>query len=181
MVFAGVGFVLLNLCCTRMYWRMDITNDKRYTLSENTRQLLEKVDRPIHLDIFLAGSLPPGMQKLQYALTRMVEEFRRISGGNFRYDIIDPAEISDIEEKKALVKYLADRGIQPVSLNRRTEDETLSQQYIFPGLLVYDHQTEVSVGITAECSGSKVPSRIFNHSIEALEYELDPCDPPVDA
>ncbi len=166
-----VGFVLLNLCCTRMYWRMDITNDKRYTLSENTRQLLEKVDRPIHLDIFLAGSLPPGMQKLQYALTRMVEEFRRISGGNFRYDIIDPAEISDIEEKKALVKYLADRGIQPVSLNRRTEDETLSQQYIFPGLLVYDHQTEVSVELLQNVPGQSAEQNI-NHSIEALEYEL---------
>lgn len=165
------AFVLINFAATRIYWQADITNDKRYTLSENTRQLLRRVDRAVHLDIFLAGSLPPGLQKLQYALTRHLEEFRRISGGNFRYNIIDPAEIQDIEEKKALVKYMAERGIQPVSLNRRTEDETLSQQYIFPGLLVYDQHTEVSVQLLQNLPGQSAEQNI-NHSIEALEYEL---------
>ena len=66
---------------------------------------------------------------------------------------------------------MADRGIQPVSLNRRTEDETLSQQYIFPGLLVYDHQTEVSVELLQNVPGQSAEQNI-NHSIEALEYEL---------
>lgn len=169
--YAVAGFALVNLLATQIYWQADITNDKRYTLSANTTDLLKKADRAIEVDIFLAGNLPPGMQKLQYATTRMLEEFRRISGNNFRYTIIDPAEIQDKEEKQALVKYLAERGIMPVNLNRRSEDETLSRQIIFPGLIVYDKNTEVSVGLLQNVPGQNADQNI-NHSVEALEYEL---------
>lgn len=163
--------VIVNIAAARVYLRADITNDKRYTLSDNTSRLLKNMDRSIEIDIFLSGSLPPGIQKLQYATTRMLEEFRRISGNNFRYNIIDPSEIREQEEKKALVRYLAERGIVPVSLNRRSEDETVSQQYIFPGLVMYDDKTEVSVNLLQNIPGQNSEDNI-NHSIEALEYEL---------
>lgn len=165
------GWVVLNLLITRVYLQADITNDNRYTLSENTRSLLKKVDWVIHVDIFLAGKLPPEMQKLQYATTRLLEEFRRLSNYNFRYTIINPSEVVDTEEKKAMVKYLAERGIMPLNLNRRTEDETLSQQYIFPGAIVYDKETEVSINLLQNIPGQTSDQNI-NHSIEALEYEL---------
>lgn len=165
------GVIVVNLLFTRVLLQVDITNDKRYSLSENTIQLLKNVGRPVNIDIFLAGKLPPGLQKLQYALTRMLEEFRRISGNNFRYDLIDPATLGDMKEKKALVKYLTDRGIMPVNLNRRTDDETLSQQIIFPGMVVYDQNSEISVGLLQNVTGQSAEENI-NHSIEALEYEL---------
>lgn len=169
--YVWVVFVGVNLLCTRIYYRIDITDDKRYTLSEQTHDLIRNVDRPVSVDIFLAGNLPPGMQKLQYALTRLLEEFRRISGNNFRYNIIDPSEIQEVNEKKALVKYLAERGIMPVTLNRRSEDETLSQQIIFPGAIVYDQGTEVSIELLQNIPGQSAEENI-NHSAEALEYEL---------
>ena len=87
-------------------------------------------------------------------MTRNLEEFRRLSGNNFRYQLIDPTEIQDPEEKKALVKYLAERGILPINLNRRSEDETLSQQIIFPGLIIYDQETEVSVNLLQNVPGN---------------------------
>lgn len=163
--------IICNVLAAHFYVRADITNDKRYTLSDNTKQLLRNLDRNIGVDIFLAGSLPSGIQKIQYATTRMLEEFRRITGNKFRYDIIDPTGIGDPGEKKALVKYLAERGIMPVNLNRRTEDETLSQQYIFPGLVAYDEHTEVSVNLLQNVPGQGAEDNI-NHSVEALEYEL---------
>lgn len=165
------GWIILNVSVTRIYWQADITDDKRYSLSENTRFLLKQVDQRINVDIFLAGNLPPEMQKLQYATTRMLEEFRRVSGNNFRYTIVNPAEVQELEEKKAMVKYLAERGIMPLNLNRRTEDETLSQQYIFPGAIIYDRETEVSINLLQNIPGQSSDQNI-NHSIEALEYEL---------
>ncbi len=170
-VYAIVLLIAINVIASRLYFRADITNDKRYTLSENTRQLLRNLNRRIDIDIFLAGKLPPGMQKLQYATTRMLEEFRRIAGNHFSYTIVDPSVIYDKEEKKALVKYLSERGIMPVSLNRRSEDETLSQQIIFPGLVAYDDTTEVSINLLQNMPGYGADENI-NHSVEALEYEL---------
>ena len=67
--------------------------------------------------------------------------------------------------------YLAQRGIMPVNLNRRTEDETLSQQIIFPGAIVYDDSTEVSLNLLQNVPGLDADENI-NHSVEALEYEL---------
>lgn len=163
--------IVLNLVAGRIYLRADITNDKRYTLSENTRQLLQQLDRETGVDIFLAGNLPAGIQKLQYATTRMLEEFRRITGNKLRYTLVDPADIKDTEEKKQLVQYLASRGIMPVNLNRTTEDERLQQQIIFPGLVVYDDSTEVSISLLQNVPGYG-PHDNINHSIEALEYEL---------
>lgn len=165
------SLVLLNILTVHLYLRADITDDKRYTLSGNTHMLLRSLDRPLGVDIFLAGNLPPGMQKLQYATTRMLEEFRRITGSRLRYTVVDPADIRDKEEKKQLVRYLAERGIMPVNLNRTTEDETLSQQIIFPGLVVYDDSTEVSVSLLQNVPGYSAEENI-NHSVEALEYEL---------
>lgn len=165
------GILVLNLLVSRVYWRVDITEDRRYTLSEHTRDLLNRIDRPIRVDIFLAGKLPVRIQKIQYSLTRMLDEFRRISGNNFRYNLIDPNEIQEIEEKKALVKYLTERGIMPVNLNHRSEDETLSQQIIFPGLILYDDQTEVSINLLQNTPGLGAEENI-NRSIEGQEYEL---------
>lgn len=165
------GFILLNLSAGSLDWQADITQDKRYTLSDQTRSLVKNSDREIRVDIFLDGKLPAGIRKIQYALTRMLEEFGRISGHNFRYELIDPASIQDPEEKKALVKYLTERGIMPLNLNRRTSDETLSQQIIFPGAIVYDQHTEVSVNLLQHVPGSS-PEQNINHSIESLEYEL---------
>lgn len=170
-IYVVAVLLIVNWGATWIYWRVDITNDKRYTLSDNTKSLLKKVDRPVQIDIFLAGKLPPEMQKLQYSTTRMLEEFRRISGNHFRYNIIDPTDVSDPTEKKAIAKYLAERGIMPVNLNRRTEDETLSQQIIFPGAIVYDQETEVSINLLQNVTGQSADQNI-NHSIEALEYEL---------
>ena len=101
----------------------------------------------------------------------MLEEFRRISGNNFRYSIINPAETGDPEEKKAMVRYLVERGIMPVNLNRKTDDETLSRQFIYPGAIVYDKETEVSIQLLQNVPGQTAEQNI-NHSIEALEYEL---------
>ncbi len=163
--------VALNVLAGRIYWRADITDDKRYTLSEHTRQLLKHLDRGIGVDIFLGGTLPAEMQKLQYATTRMLEEFRRITGNRLRYTLIDPADIRDGEEKKQFVQYMASRGIMPVNLNRTTDDERLQQQIIFPGLVVYDDSTEVSISLLQNVPGY-TPHDNINHSIEALEYEL---------
>lgn len=163
--------LLVNIVASLSYVRADITNDRRYTLSDNTRHLLKGLNRGIEVDIFLAGNLPPGIQKLQYATTRMLEEFRRLTGKNFHYNLVDPAEIRDQEEKKALVKYLAERGIMPLNLNRRSDDETLSQQIIYPGLVMYDDSTEVSINLLQNVPGVNGEDNI-NNSVEALEYEL---------
>ncbi|GHV62552.1 hypothetical protein FACS1894195_4590 [Bacteroidia bacterium] len=163
--------ILINAISSKTYIKLDITNDKRYSLSDNTRQLLQNLGRTIHIDIFLAGNLPPGLQKLQYATTRMLEEFNRLTPGRVRYELIDPADIKDLNEKKQLTKYLWERGIQPVNYNRTTEDERLQQQILFPGMLVYDDATEVSVNLWKNLPGRGADENI-NYSIESLEYEL---------
>ncbi len=165
------ALILLNSWVSGVYRRWDITDDKRYTLSENTQNLLERLDRPVEVDLFLAGSLPPGIRKLQYATTRMLEEFRRLTGNRLNYRLIDPMEIRDPEERKMLLDYLRERGILPLNLNRLTEDETLQQQIIFPALVVYDDSTEVSVPLLQNLPVYSADENI-NHSIEALEYEL---------
>lgn len=163
--------ILLNIASLFFYVRADITNDQRYTLSDNTKHLLRNLDRNIEFDVFLTGNLPPGMQKLQFAATRMLEEFGRVTGHRIRYNLVDPTEIQDPKEQKQLAAYLVSRGISPVNLNKKSDDGRLMQQIVFPGLVAYDDSTEVSVNLLQNVPGYSGDENI-NSSVEALEYEM---------
>ncbi|MDR0982578.1 MAG: gliding motility-associated ABC transporter substrate-binding protein GldG [Culturomica sp.] len=170
-----VYFLLLLICVNwfagRFYLNLDITNDKRYTLSENTRKLLENLDKPVKVEIFLAGNLPPAIQRIQHAATAMLDEFNRLSDNRIQYVVVDPAKITKTDEKKQLVRYLADVGINPVNLSRTTEDEQLSQQIIFPGIFMYNDEKGTNINLLKNIPGYS-PDENINYSVEILEYDL---------
>ena len=72
---------------------IDLTAEKRYTLSEATTEFLQEVDDIVYFRIYLNGDdLPYGFKKLQTATREMLEEFRDYAGENIQYEFIDPFE-----------------------------------------------------------------------------------------
>lgn len=166
-VFAIIVIVLANT----YYIRFDLTSDSRYTLSENTKNTLENLDREVYFEIYLDGNLPPAFNRLKDRTCELLEELSDISGGKIYYRTIDPTAIPDKEQKDELVKKILSLGIQPTNINRKTSEENLSQQLIFPGLRLWDKTTETSVNLLKNNPGLGAEDNI-NNSIEALEYEI---------
>ena len=132
--------VLIGLALT-VRFRIDLTEEKRYSLHPSTLQLLEGIDRPLHVDILLTGEqLPGGMRRLQKSIEETVRTFNAYSAENITVSYFDPLEVTD-SLKEEFIYTLADYGIRPTNLfvNKATGQQ---EQLIFPGILVSDETYE---------------------------------------
>ncbi len=167
-LFLGV-LVLVGLAQT-IRFRIDLTEEKRYSLHPSTLKLLEGIDRPLHVDILLTGEdLPGGMRRLQKSIEETVRTFNAYSAEPITVSYFDPLEVTD-SLKEDFIYTLADYGIRPTNLfvNQATGQQ---EQLIFPGILVSDDTYETGALILKGERGMSA-EQTLNASIENLEFEL---------
>jgi ABC-2 type transport system permease protein len=168
----AVAFMLLVLFISQfVFTRIDLTADKRFTLSEHTKQELKAIDDIIYLRIYLDGEMPAGFKRLQNAVREILDEFRVYGKDNIQYEFIDPSENPDPKARNELFKYLYEKGLQPTNLQVKEKDGSNSQKIIFPGMLMSYQGKEVAVNVLKNYAGYS-PEGNLNSSIQALEYEL---------
>ena len=161
--------VLVGLALT-VRFRIDLTEEKRYSLHPSTLKLLEGIDRPLHVDILLTGEqLPGGMRRLQKSIEETVRTFNAYSAENITVSYFDPLEVTD-SLKEEFIYTLADYGIRPTNLfvNKATGQQ---EQLIFPGILVSDDTYETGALILKGERGMSA-EQTLNASIENLEFEI---------
>jgi len=161
--------VLVGLAQT-VRFRIDLTEEKRYSLHPSTLKLLEGIDRPLHVDILLTGEdLPGGMRRLQKSIEETVRTFNAYSAEPITVSYFDPLEVTD-SLKEDFIYTLADYGIRPTNLfvNQATGQQ---EQLIFPGILVSDDTYETGALILKGERGMSA-EQTLNASIENLEFEL---------
>lgn len=165
-----LGVLVLAGLALTIRFRIDLTEEKRYSLHPSTLQLLEGIDRPLHVDILLTGEqLPGGMRRLQKAIEETVRTFNAYSAENITVSYFDPLEVTD-SLKEAFIYTLADYGIRPTNLfvNKATGQQ---EQLIFPGILVSDDTYETGALILKGERGMSA-EQTLNASIENLEFEI---------
>ncbi|MDX5480328.1 MAG: Gldg family protein, partial [Hymenobacteraceae bacterium] len=129
------GIILLNLLAASYFFRLDLTEDKRYTIAPVTKQMLGSLEQEVVVDVYLEGDFPAGFKRLQQSVREMLDEFRIYAGGNLRYNFIDPNEISDEKQRTEFYTTLAQKGITPTNL-RATEEGKQVERLVFPGAIV---------------------------------------------
>ncbi len=120
--------------------RIDLTEDKRYTLSENTINLLQENDRlkdRIFFKIYLDGDLPADMQNIRNNIQNILDEFIAYSGDKIQYEFIDP---NGEEDKKYNLEvqdklYNKGKGILPTRV-QNFESNSAEEFYVWPGAVV---------------------------------------------
>jgi gliding-associated putative ABC transporter substrate-binding component GldG len=166
----GLGILLFFGLGQVLRFRIDLTEEKRYSLHPSTLQLLEGIDRPLHVDILLTGEeLPGGMRRLQKSIEETVRTFNAYSAENISVSYFDPMEVTD-SLKEEFIYTLADYGIRPTNLfvNQATGQQA---QLIFPGILVSDDTYETGALVLKGERGMSA-EQTLNASIENLEFEL---------
>ncbi|MGQ1910559.1 gliding motility-associated ABC transporter substrate-binding protein GldG [Marinifilum sp. RC60d5] len=153
------------------FFRWDLTSEKKYSLSDNTKQLIESLDKDLFFEIYLAGDLPYGFAKLQKASMEMIDEFAAYSNVHISYSLINPNDVVNPKKKNELFEQLVSRGLKPTSLQERTTDGSLKQKIIVPGIIVHDREKETAVHLLKSKSGATADENL-NHSVETLEFEL---------
>jgi len=162
--------VLLNLLAANYFLRLDLTADKRYTISPITKQLLGDLEEEVVVDVYLEGDFPAGFKRLQQSVRETLDEFRIYAGGNLRYNFIDPNEITDEKQRTAFYTTLAQKGIIPTNL-RATEEGKQVERLVFPGAIVRYKGKETAVNLL-KGNLAAPPEERLNQSVEGIEYEL---------
>src|ERR1700686_5318061 len=92
--------VAINFVATQFHYRLDLTKEKRYTLSSPTKKLLQNLDDNIKIDIFLTGDLKAGVKKLSKSTEELLSEFKEYGKGKIYFRFFDPLTDLDDSAKK---------------------------------------------------------------------------------
>ncbi len=120
--------VLVNILAERFFVRLDFTQDKRYTLSTATKNILRNLNQPVTISAYFTSDLPPQYINVRREFTDMLVEYGNISRGMVVFEMIDP---KDEESEMAAMQ----AGVQPVIVNIRERDQ-VKQQKAFMGAVV---------------------------------------------
>ncbi len=161
---------LANQLADRFKVRIDLTEEKRYTISESTKTLLRELEEEVFFEVYLAGDLPPNFERFQRSIQEMLEQFGEESGNLVQYKFTDPAQAQSTQSRNQFYQLLMEKGLQPTNLNYVQDGNNL-QKLIFPSALVSQGMSEVPVNLLKgnRASGHE---EFLNQAIEGLEYEL---------
>ena len=162
--------VLLNFSASLFFERFDLTSEKRYSLSDASKELVNNLDDIIYVKVYLEGDFPAAYKKLRDETREMLDEFRAYSNENLDYEFINPAESGDEKITKEIYQQLHKQGLRPTDLNEKTTDG-FSNKLIWPGAIFFYRGKEIPVQLLKSKLGSN-PISMVNSSIEGLEYEI---------
>lgn len=152
-----VALVFVNILVYHLVLRWDMTDDKRYSISESTKNLLKSLDYPLEITILLDGELNTGFTRLKKATLEMATELGIYARSG--YQISHSKErISDIKEQ-----------LSPIVIHERTHKGQTVQTTIYPYVLIqYGNRTQI-VNLLKNQLGLSGEENL-NNSIENLEY-----------
>jgi gliding-associated putative ABC transporter substrate-binding component GldG len=162
--------ILLNLVASYRFYRADLTEEKRYSLKDQSKAILDQLEEDVYIEVFLEGELNAGFRRFQKSVRETLEEFRVYSHDRVHYVFTDPAIARGQKAQAEFMNDLAARGIQPTNIID-TKDGQRSEKIIFPGAILSAGGMEKGVmllkGSTARTSDERI-----NQSIENIEFEL---------
>ena len=162
--------IAFNFITNEFYFRLDLTKEKRYTLSPSSIDLVNKLDDDLYVTIFLDGDLPIEYKQLRSATRDILNEYRLLSDGKIKFDFEDILADKDIKEKEAILKEVFQKGLQ-IEQPELKPDEAPTEKYILPSGIVFYKGKEYPINLLKRQFGKSLEVEI-NNSIELLEYEI---------
>lgn len=144
-------------------FRIDLTQEKRYTLTETTEKVLNSVKQPLTIDVYLEGDFPASFKQLQSETRFILEEFRRINP-KINFNFIDPIKDKISQET------LEAMGMQP-SILPDVKDGKISQIVLYPYAVAKYQDKGISIPLVVQQQNVS-SSEQLSKSIESLEYQL---------
>lgn len=163
--FLAIGLFILNFASYYIYKRFDVTQDKRYTLSETTKKIIDKVDSPLIIDVFLDGNFPADFKKLQTETRQLLEEFSAYNS-NITFQFVNPIEKE--EERVEVMKKFFEKGLTPINVTVEEKGKQ-TQEVVFPWALANYGDKGAKVQLLKNLMGASTEKKVES-SVQHLEY-----------
>lgn len=157
------GLIVLNVIGNYFYKRFDLTQDKRFTLSEEAKEIVDKVNSPIIVDVFLKGNFPPEFRRLQSETEQLLDEFSAYND-NIKFEFINPTEKGNEAFQSQFEKF----GLTPAQVSV-TESGKQSTELVYPWALAHHDGKSVKIPLLKNQLGATSEERV-NSSLQNLQY-----------
>jgi gliding motility-associatede transport system auxiliary component len=164
------GFILINQLANQYFFRLDLTEEKRFSITDATKKQLQELRDAVTIEIYLAGELPAGFKRMQQSVLETVEEFNIYSGGKVAYQLIDPNTAVSNKSRAEYMQAIMAKGLQPTDVFIIEEGKRV-QKRIFVGVVVSYGSRELGVQLFKGNQSAAAEERL-NQSVEGIEYEL---------
>jgi len=160
---------LINVIGSFIYTEFDLTDDNRFTLSENTKKIVSAAGDNMSIRVLLDGEFPAGFKRLQSSVLDILNKFRDINP-NIVFEFEDPTvgSVKELEQKK---KLLQEDKIIPISLSY-SDGTQLVQKAVFPFAIINYRQKKYIVNLLEEQKPGDDEEIILNKSVAMLEYKF---------
>ena len=159
-----LALILINFISNHFDYKIDMTQDRRFTLSKASVDVIEQVEDPIQIIVLLKGDFPSYFKRLANETESLLQDFHD-KNPHIDYVFIDP-----IKEGDDYIKELINKGLQPAEMNLRKGGK-LEQVLVFPWAIIKQGKKEIPVSLLTDRYSQNIEEQI-EKSIENLEYAL---------
>ena len=160
-----VILIAVNFAASQYFERLDLTQDKRYTLSKASEEIIDDIEEPIIIDVFLKGDFPSEFKRLQNETRQILEEYVA-KNSNIVFNFIDP--LAEGANAQQVAQQFYQMGMSPARVNVMENGQN-SETIIFPWAMANLGQKSVKIGLLKNQLGSSDEDRVTN-SVQQLEY-----------
>lgn len=163
--------VFANVISHYIFTRFDLTSEKRYTLSDSTKEMLKSIDDEALFRVYLDGEdLPAEYRRFRNDIKNMLDQFRAYSR-NIEYEFVDPNTFKTDEEKMLFYQTLVKKGLTPIPVTSES-DGVQKQQVVYPAMEVSYKGRETAIQLQSAGISGKSTDEVVNASVENLEYNF---------
>lgn len=160
-----LAIIVINLTSNFFFKRFDLTQDKRYTLSETTLNIIKSVDSPLYIEVYLEGNFPPEFKRLQNETKQLLEEFTAYNS-NIIFNFKNPIEKEETRVEK--MKEFYAKGMQPLSITVEDKGKQ-SQEVVFPWAQATYGDKFTKVALLKNLMGASTEEKVIS-SVQHLEF-----------
>ena len=169
-----VLLVVINYFFSFWFFRIDLSEDKKYELSSYTKEKLIELNDYLNIDVFLVGDFPVEIEKLEKSLEEKLQELRVYGGQNLTLNYIDLNEDAELAEEYKKQVFDNGNGIKPAYIDILKDDKREIVE-IWPGLVLKMGDKTVSIQLLSPSSRDNpypINQAITNYFTDHIEQNL---------
>lgn len=163
----AIALIVINIASNFLFHRFDLTADKRYTLSETTKTILNNISEPLFIDVYLEGNFPAELRKLQTETKQLLEEFQA-QNKNIHFVFVDP--LADENVAVQMAEQLFANGMKPINITVNDKGKQ-SQEMIFPWAVATQGDNNSKIQLLKNAMAASTEDKVAS-SVQHLEYAI---------
>lgn len=170
--FDWIGILILlfglNIVASFFHFRVDLTEEKKYSLTKATQNLVQSLEEPLLINVFLKGAFPSEFRKLSNATSEFLSVMKDASPSKIQYRFIDPDDA--VSEQKSWGDSLQALGISPINISVQVKSGEEKKNAYPIALLIYKGDTAL-VNLF-ENSKRSISASELNNAEAMMEYQF---------